>query len=79
MPTIIEILNKLKNVIDGKSSREEVADWAYGLFTDDNLELDDDVKDLLYSAMLIDSAVNGPDDYLYPLSQIEEWVQEYSK
>lgn len=77
-PTCEEILNKFKFILQGKVTREEVADFAsYYVFQDTpNIE-----NELTWKLLTIACGVdlkNSPDDYLHDEQDIKDWITSYS-
>ncbi|MFJ8087741.1 DNA-binding protein [Lysinibacillus sp. NPDC095746] len=77
-PTKEEIINKLKMILQGKLSREEVADWAseYVLQDEPNIS-DETVWELLKVVFGVD-LLDSPDEYLHGEQDIKDWIDEYS-
>jgi len=78
--TLSDVLSKLTDVVESKISREEVARWAQDYYDDDELHLEDDVRKLLYLALMVSEwdVFCNPVCYFYSISQIREWIEEYS-
>jgi len=78
-PTLEEIINKLKQVLDGKISREEVSDWAMGYLNNDELKVNNlNSWELLKVVGSIDLFL-APDEYMYDENDIKSWINEYEK
>lgn len=75
-PKAVEITNKLNKVIDQKTTREEVRQWALEfIMNDDNLEIND-IKawHYLVTVSSVDEMI-APDEYLYSIEDIKEWIE----
>jgi hypothetical protein len=78
-PTMEEVITKIKMVLERKSTREEVADWAWKYVTDDSLVLEDKkLRDLLDCAAGVDIPVS-PGKYLFHEEDIKYWIRQFEK
>ncbi|MFV9511283.1 DNA-binding protein [Tepidibacillus sp. LV47] len=77
-PTREEIIDKLKMILSGQLTREEVADWAseYVMQDDPNIS-DETVWELLILACGVDLK-DSPDEYLHVEEDIIDWINKYS-
>lgn len=77
-PTKREIIGKLELILQGKISREKVADWAseYVMHEDPNIT-DEKVWDLLQIVSGVDLK-DSPDDYLHDGQDIKKWIEQYA-
>lgn len=76
-PTIEEINNKLKKVIDNEITRVEVGNWTLDfILNDDNVEIRN-IKawHYLVSVSSIDEMITS-NEYLYSIEEIKEWIKE---
>lgn len=77
-PTKEEIINKLKLILQGKLSREEVADWASEYVMQDEPNISDEtVWELLQVVSGVDLQ-DSPDEYLHVEQDIKDWIDKYS-
>jgi len=77
-PTKEEIINKLKMILQGKLTREEVADWASKYVIQDEPNISDEtVWELLQIVSGIDLK-DSPDEYLHVEQDIIDWINKYS-
>lgn len=81
-PSLDFMINLLKAILDGKKSREEVANWAAFYITHDDPELypeyridETDVWEMLGTLAGIDLQ-NSPAEYLHNEEDIKGWIQE---
>lgn len=76
-PKADEITNKLNEVINHKTTKEEVGRWALAfIVNDDNVEIND-IKAWQYLVTVsgVDEMI-APDEYLYSDEDIKEWIEE---
>lgn len=75
-----EITNKLKEIIDGKTTREEVAGWAFEfIINDDNVEVSH-IKAWHYLVSV--SGVGemiASEQYIYSIEDIKELIETSMK
>lgn len=77
-PTKEEILSRFKLILQGRISREEVADWASEYVMQDSPDITDEtVWDLLLIACGVDLK-DSPDEYLHDEQNIKGWIKEFS-
>lgn len=77
-PTKEEILSRFKLILQGRISREEVADWASEYVMQDSHDVTDEtVWDLLLIACGVDLK-DSPDEYLHDEQNIKGWIKEFS-
>ena len=77
-PTKEEIINKLKLILEGKLSREEVADWASEYVMQDEPSISDEtVWELLQVVSGVDLQ-NSPEEYLHVEQDIKDWIDKFS-
>ncbi|WP_327874248.1 DNA-binding protein [Aeribacillus composti] len=77
-PTKEEIINKLKMILQGKLTLEEVADWASKYVMQDEPNISDEtVWELLQIVSGIDLK-DSPDEYLHVEQDIIDWINKYS-
>ena len=75
-PTVREIINRLKLVLNGKMTREEVSDWAsYYVMADDPTIDDEIVWELLITISGID-ILDSPTSYLHSEVDIKDWINQ---
>lgn len=77
-PTKEQIINKLKLILQGKLSREEVADWASEYVMQDEPNISDET---VWELLLVVSGVDlqdSPDEYLHVEQDIKDWIDKYS-
>ncbi len=82
-PTIEEVIAKLKMVLEGKLTREEVASWAMEYVRDDSLAFDinrrdEKLWDLLDYVAGFDTEVS-PGEYLFHEEDIKDWIRQFEK
>ena len=82
-PTIEEVIAKLKMVLEGKLTREEVAGWAMEYVRDDSLAFDinrrdEKLWDLLDYVAGFDTEVS-PGEYLFHEEDIKDWIRQFEK
>ena len=82
-PTIEEVIAKLKMVLEGKLTREEVASWAMEYVRDDSLAFDinrrdEKLWDLLDFVAGFDTEVS-PGEYLFHEEDIKDWIRQFEK
>ncbi|MDQ0271312.1 DNA-binding protein [Cytobacillus purgationiresistens] len=77
-PTREEIISKLKLILQGTISREEVADWASEYVMQDEPNITDDIIwELLQIVSGVDLKAN-PDEYLHVEQDIKDWIDKYT-
>ncbi|MEK3644422.1 DNA-binding protein [Aeribacillus sp. FSL M8-0235] len=77
-PTKEEIINKLKMILQGKLTREEVADWASEYVMQDEPNISEEtVWELLQIVSGIDLK-DSPNEYLHVEQDIIDWINKYS-
>lgn len=77
-PTKEEILSRFKLILQGRISREDVADWASEYVMQDSPDVTDEtVWDLLLIACGVDLK-DSPDEYLHDEQNIKDWIEEFS-
>jgi hypothetical protein len=77
-PTREEIIDKLKMILLGKLTREEVADWASEYVMQDEPNISDEtVWELLQTVSGVDLK-DSPDEYLHVEQDIIDWINKYS-
>lgn len=76
-PKARDITNKLKQIINGELTREEVGEWALMFIkNDDNIKVSDiNAWHYLVSTSSVDEMI-APGKYLYSFQDIEEWIDE---
>lgn len=79
-PTKIEINNKLNELIEEKILREDISEWAlYYIRNDENIEIVDlNAWRYLVAISNVDEMIS-PNNYLYAIEDIQQWMKEYSK
>ncbi|ATO27085.1 DNA-binding protein [Bacillus atrophaeus] len=76
-PKLIECINKMKKLLIGKTTREEVAEWAGTYVYADDPEIEDDrVWDMLILLSGIDLK-DSPETYLHSTDDINDWIKQY--
>ncbi|AKU33097.1 MULTISPECIES: DNA-binding protein [Bacillus] len=76
-PKMLDCLNKIRNVLKGTITREQVSDWAEIYVSADDPEIDDDqVWDMLILLSGIDLK-DSPNSYLHPVEDLNDWLEEY--
>lgn len=74
-PTIQDIQNRLMSVLNGKMSREAIADWAnIYVLQEDPMVNDEQVWKLLTILSGIDIK-DSPTDYLHTEEDIKNWIK----
>ncbi len=76
-PKLIECINKIKSVLNGQTTREEVSDWAGTyVYADDSEAADDRVWDMLILLSGIDLK-DSPETYLHSTDDLNDWIKQY--
>lgn len=77
-PAKEEIIYKLNMILQGKLSREEVADWAEEYVMQDEPNIEDDIVwDFLQVVSGVDLK-DSPEEYLHVEQDIKDWITKYS-
>jgi hypothetical protein len=77
-PTHADIEAVFLGLLDGRLTRDEVDRWAsQWIATDDPDIRDSNTRWALEHLYGIDLTHGGPDDYLHPMDQITEWLNEF--
>jgi len=77
-PNVKVIVGKLKDILSGKLSREDVADWAMKYIEDDEVRIIDfKAWELLKQVGGIDLP-ESPEIYLYTEEDIRKWISDSS-
>ncbi|WP_218192464.1 hypothetical protein [Pseudomonas sp. Irchel s3f19] len=72
----IDIIHKISDILAGNAKRDDVSEWAFNIFDDDSLRLEDPVV-LKYLKLL--GAVDLPSsdrDFLYTDDDLRHWITE---
>ena len=72
----IDIIDKISDILVGNAKRDCVSEWAFSIFDDDSLRLEDPVV-LKYLKLL--GAVDLPSsdrDFLYTDDDLRHWITE---
>ncbi|MGZ4161056.1 MAG: DNA-binding protein [Neobacillus sp.] len=78
-PTVSDIIDRLKSVLNGEMTREEVSDWAsYYVMADAPTINDEIVWDLLKIISGID-ILDSPTSYLHNEEDIKDWIKQATK
>ncbi|MDP0483756.1 hypothetical protein [Bacillus subtilis] len=78
-PKLIECINKIKSVLNGQTTREEVSDWAGTYVYADDPEVEDDrVWDMLILLSGIDLK-DSPETYLHSTDDLNDWIKQYTE
>ncbi len=78
-PSVNEIQNRLKAVINGSESRENVSDWAMEYIrNDENVEVCDYKAWHFLVTVSNADAMTEPGKYLYCNEDFADWIKEYS-
>lgn len=78
-PKLIECINKIKRVLNGQTTREEVSGWAGTYVYADDPEVEDDrVWDMLILLSGIDLK-GSPDAYLHSTDDLNDWIKPYTE
>ncbi|WP_224925960.1 DNA-binding protein [Bacillus pumilus] len=76
-PKMLDYLNKIRQVLKGTITREQVSDWAEIYVSSDDLEIDDDqVWDMLILLSGIDLK-DSPNSYLHSVDDLNDWLEKY--
>ncbi len=76
-PKLIECIYKIKMLLIGKTTREEVAKWAGTYVYADDPEIEDDrVWDMLILLSGIDLK-DSPETYLHSTDDLNDWIKQY--
>jgi F420-0:gamma-glutamyl ligase len=77
-PTKEEIIDKLKMILQGKPTREKVADWASEYVMQDEPNISDET---VWGILQIVSGIDlkdSPDEYLHVEQDIIDWINKFS-
>jgi hypothetical protein len=78
-PTVSEVIERLKSVLNGELTREEVSEWAsYYVMADDPTIDDEIVWDLLKIISGID-ILDSPTSYFHNEEDIKDWIRKATK
>ncbi|MDN0191733.1 DNA-binding protein [Bacillus stercoris] len=78
-PNLLECTNKIKSVLTGQTTREEVSDWAGTYVYADEPEGEDDrVWDMLILLSGIDLK-DSPETYLHSTDDLNDWIKQYTE
>ncbi|MCH6268885.1 DNA-binding protein [Neobacillus citreus] len=78
-PTVSDIIDRLKSILNGEMTREEVSDWAsYYVMADAPTINDEIVWDLLKIISGID-ILDSPTSYLHNEEDIKDWMKQATK
>ncbi|MEC2065854.1 DNA-binding protein [Bacillus inaquosorum] len=78
-PKRIECINKIKSVLNGQTTREEVADWAGTYVYADDPKIEDDIVwDILILLSGIDLK-DSPETYLHSPDDLKDWIKQYTE
>jgi len=72
----VDIINKILNILAGNAKRDDVSEWAFNIFDDDSLRLDDPV---VLKYLKLPGAVDLPSsdrDFLYTDDDLRHWITE---
>jgi hypothetical protein len=72
----IDIIHKISDILAGNAKRDDISEWAFNIFDDDSLRLEDPVV-LKYLKLL--GAVDLPSsdrDFLYTDDDLRHWITE---
>ncbi|CAL1522038.1 hypothetical protein CNT_KDOLBLKC_00206 [Bacillus subtilis] len=76
---LIECINKIKSVLNGQTTREEVSDWAGTYVYVDDPEVEDDrVWDMLILLSGIDLK-DSSETYLHSTDDLNDWIKQYTE
>lgn len=76
---LIECINKIKSVLNGQTTREEVSDWAGTYVYADDPEVEDDrVWDMLILLSGIDLK-DSSETYLHSTDDLNDWIKQYTE
>ncbi|QGI15358.1 hypothetical protein [Bacillus subtilis] len=76
---LIECINKIKSVLNGQTTREEVSDWARTYVYADDPEVEDDrVWDMLILLSGIDLK-DSSETYLHSTDDLNDWIKQYTE
>ena len=77
-PTKEEISDKLSMCLEGKITRKDLSEWAYGFINNDDWELENQEDwDYLLEIAMIDEMIS-PDVYLYSEEDIREIFDKWN-
>jgi hypothetical protein len=78
-PTVREIIDRLKLVLNGELTRDEVSDWASYYIMADEATIDDEIVwDLLKIICGID-ILDSSTSYLHNEEDIKDWIKQATK
>ncbi|MEH7549848.1 DNA-binding protein [Neobacillus vireti] len=78
-PTVSEIIDRLKSVLNGELTREEISNWASYYVMADDPNIDDEIVwDLLKIISGID-ILDSPTSYLHNEEDIKDWIKQATK
>ena len=78
-PNTDQILEKLKLILEGKVTREEVSAWAESYVMQDE---PGDIEPVVWEFLVVVSGVDikvTPEEYLYVEQDIINWIELYSQ
>ncbi|WP_415749607.1 DNA-binding protein [Bacillus subtilis] len=79
VPKLLECINKIKSVLNGQTTREEVSDWAGTyIYADDPEVKNDRVWDMLILLSGIDLK-DSPETYLHSTDDLNDWIKQYTE
>lgn len=76
-PKLIECINKIKIVLNGQTTREEVSDWAGTYVYADDPEVEDD---RVWDMLILLSGIYFkyyPETYFHSTDDINDWIKQY--
>ncbi|MFB4366603.1 hypothetical protein [Bacillus sp. LR_6] len=78
-PKLIECINKIKSVLNGQTTREEVSDWAGTYVYADDPEVEDN---RVWSMLILLSGIDlkdSPETYLHSTDDLNDWIKQYTE
>ncbi|WP_250623579.1 DNA-binding protein [Bacillus subtilis] len=76
---LIECINKIKSVLNGQTTREEVSDWAGTYVYAYDPEVEDD---RVWSMLILLSGIDlkdSPETYLHSTDDLNDWIKQYTE
>ncbi|MFL0435802.1 DNA-binding protein [Bacillus pumilus] len=76
-PKMLDCLNKIRQVLKGMITREQVSDWAEIYVSSDEPEIDDDQ---VWGMLILLSGIDlkdSPNSYLHCVDDLNDWIEKY--
>ncbi|MED1575514.1 MULTISPECIES: DNA-binding protein [Bacillus] len=76
-PKMLDCLNKIRKVLEGTMTREQISDWVEVYVSADDPEIDDDQ---VWDMLVLLSEINlkdSPNSYLHSVDDLNDWLEKY--